>query len=71
MIDNIVKVICILADFVSSFISVTESGILTSTVIIELLISLFNYFHFFSFYILGLCSSRLQLFYSILRNCPQ
>ena len=48
MVDNIVKVIYILADFVSSFkISVTESGILTSTVIIRLIISLFNYFLFF------------------------
>lgn len=52
MVDNIVKVIYILADFMSSFkISVTESGILTSTVIIELLISLFNYFHVFSFFL--------------------
>ena len=67
MVDNTVKVIYILADFVSSFISVTESGILTSTVIIELLISLFNYFHFFFFLYFG----TLQLTFTTVLQHPE
>ena len=69
LVDSIVPVIYILADFLSSCLSNIESRILKfSTVIIQLLISLFNYFHFFPFCILGLCCQVYNC-YSVLMNC--